>query len=227
MNVIIPVLLRYFAAMRGQVLCISNIKMYGWVNLLCLPQGCSASKRMCQIFISYSGKDREIVDAIIKSFDGTECNPVLMEDREWKKHPDQPNWLWIKNQILQSQALFVILSKGRVAQEHTQNWVAFEIGVAAGCSPLKPVYAITGENVKFPVPYLKHYFPYSMTGAKSGKILWKANVDAMMKMYIRTPCYVPDKMPIRCHCCRTEFYMHGIESEFECPCCFVKLKNGA
>jgi hypothetical protein len=167
----------------------------------------------------------EIFDAIIKSFEGTGCNPVLMEDREEDRHDDEPNWLWIKNQIVQSEALFVILSKGLVAHEHTQNWVAFEIGVAAGCSPPKPVYVITGESVRFPVPYLNHYFPYSMTGAKSGEILWKGSAAAMMKMYIRVPGSVPKKRPIRCHCCRTEFYMHGIESEFECPCCFVKLKN--
>ena len=178
-----------------------------------------------QIFISHSGKDREIVEAIIKSFDGTGYTPILMEDREWDRHDDEPNWLWIKNQILQSEALFVILSKGLVAQEHTQNWVAFEIGVAAGCNPPKPVYVITGEQVRFPVPYLNHYFPYSMTSANSGQVLWKGSADAVMKMYIRQPKYTPEKEPVRCHCCRTEFYMHGIESEFDCPCCFIRLKN--
>jgi hypothetical protein len=115
------------------------------------------------IFISHSGKDREIVDAIVGSFNDTGVQPILVEDTAWRKE-QEPNWLWIKNQIVNSQALFVILIKGLVAQEHTQNWVAFEIGLAAGCDPPKPVCMIASEHVRFPVPYLNHYFPYSIAG---------------------------------------------------------------
>jgi hypothetical protein len=180
-----------------------------------------------QIFISHSGKDREIVDAIIRSFNDTGVKPILVEDMEWSSNPE-PNWLWIKNQIIKSQALFVILSKGLVAQEYTQNWVAFEIGVAAGCDPPKPVCVMTGEQVKFPVPYLNHFFPYSITGAgirSKRQALWKGGSDNMIKLCILQPNYTPEEGLVRCGYCRTEFYMHGIEQEFECPCCFSMMKQ--
>jgi hypothetical protein len=180
-----------------------------------------------QIFISHSGKDREIVDAIIRSFDGTGVQPILVEDIEWSKN-HEPNWLWIKNQIVRSRALFVILSKGLIAQEHTQNWVAFEIGVAAGCDPPIPVCVITGEHVRFPVPYLNHYFPYSTTSARltpAGQTLSKGGSDSIMKLCILQPNHSPKERLVCCNCCRTEFYMHGIEQEFECPCCFSMMKQ--
>jgi len=180
-----------------------------------------------QIFISHSGKDREIVDSIIQSFSGTGVKPILVEDMGWSRDHGEPNWLWIKNEILKSEALFVILSKGLVAQEHTQNWVAFEIGIAAGCDPPKPVHVITGEHVRFPVPYLNHYFPYSVTGvAKPGEqVLWKGIADSVMKSCIMQPGHAHNGSLVRCDFCKTEFCVHGIQAEFECPCCFSMVKQ--
>lgn len=184
-----------------------------------------------QIFISHSGKDREIVDAIIKSFDGTGVRPLLMEDvQEDVLRDGEANWQWIRKQIKESEALFVILSKGLIAREHTQNWVAFEIGVAAGCEPPKPVFVIMGENVTFPVPYLNHYFPYSITNKPPGfqqvsEILWKGNVDRLMKTFIQNPSLEPAAPLTCCHQCRTEFYMHGADSGFKCPCCSAPIRG--
>jgi hypothetical protein len=178
-----------------------------------------------QIFISHSGKDRDILDEILQSFSGTGVEPVLMEER---LHNGEPNWLWIKREIQKSDALFVILSRGLVAQEHTQNWVAFEIGVAAGCEPPKPVFVITGESVRFPVPYLDHYFPYSMT-VKTPRFAgvpdseWKGAIDGVMKQYIRNPRHSPEMDRVSCRGCRVSFYAHGSEREFNCPCCAQKM----
>lgn len=184
-----------------------------------------------QIFISHSGKDREIVDAIIKSFEGTGVRPLLMEDLQDEVLRDgEANWQWIRKQIQKSEALFVILSRGLIAREHTQNWVAFEIGVAAGCEPPKPVFAIIGENVVFPVPYLNHYFPYSITNKPTGfqkesETLWKGNVDDLMKTYIQDPHLAPKTIEINCRECRTDFYMHGQDSNFRCPCCNAMIQR--
>ncbi len=184
-----------------------------------------------QIFISHSGKDREIVNAIIKSFEGTGVRPLLMEDVQDEVLRDgEANWQWIRKQIWNSEALFVILSKGLTAREHTQNWVAFEIGVAAGCEPPKPVFVIIGENVVFPVPYLNHYFPYSVTNKppgfrESSEILWKGNVDGLMKTYIQDPYLAPKTKQINCRQCRTDFYMHGADSDFKCPCCNAMIQR--
>lgn len=186
-----------------------------------------------QIFISHSGKDREIVDAIVKSFEGTGVRPLLMEDVQDEVLKDgEANWQWIRRQIQHSEALFVILSKGLTAREHTQNWVAFEIGVAAGCEPPKPVFVIIGENVVFPVPYLNHYFPYSITNRPfefqiESETLWKGNVDGLMKTYIQDPHLVPTTRQINCRQCRTEFYIHGSDSDFKCPCCNAQIQRSS
>jgi hypothetical protein len=83
-----------------------------------------------QIFISHSAKDNEISDFFIRKFDDTDVKPVLMDYEKWSRN-DRPNWMWIKDEIQKSSALFLILTKNIVKNEYTQNWVAFEIGVAA------------------------------------------------------------------------------------------------
>ena len=57
----------------------------------------------------------------------------------------------------------MILTQGILEQEHTQNWVAFEVGVAGGHNPSIPVIAVRGEGVTIPIPYLTHYYSYSST----------------------------------------------------------------
>jgi len=58
---------------------------------------------------------------------------------------------------------FLILTRNLTKTEYTQNWVAFEVGVASTIDPTIPVIVFTEENVDFPVPYLTHYFdaPFS------------------------------------------------------------------
>jgi hypothetical protein len=183
-----------------------------------------------QIFFSHSGKDREIVDAILKSFDGTGVRPLLMEDVQYDVQlNEEANWRWIRRQIQKSEALFVILSKGLIAREHTQNWVAYEIGVAAGCEPPKPVFVITGEKVEFPVPYLNHFFPYSIANRPEGlrqvpEAVWNRNVDGLMKKYIENPHLTDKAGRVRCKTCRTEFYFHGSSRCFRCPCCNAQIE---
>jgi hypothetical protein len=77
-----------------------------------------------QIFISHSAKDNEISDFFIRKFDDTDVKPVLMDYEKWSRN-DRPNWMWIKDEIQKSSALFLILTKNIVKNEYTQNWVAF------------------------------------------------------------------------------------------------------
>lgn len=181
-----------------------------------------------QIFISHSGRDSHIVQEILADFEGTGVKPVLMEN-ESKAGP-LPDWKWIKDEIQRSEALFVILTNGVVRSEHTQNWVAFEIGVAAGCDPPKPVFVIRGESaVNFPVPYLNHYFSYSQTvlAAQPGipPEQQKAATSSIMHEWIMNPNVIPKTTPMVCPECRISFYYHGKELEIKCPCCPCTIKH--
>lgn len=110
-----------------------------------------------QIFISHSSNDHEIVDYLIDKFDDTGIKPIRMEYEKWSRK-GKPNWIWIKDEIQKSKALFLILTKNIVKKEFTENWVAFEIGVASVCDPQLPVLVFREEDVDFPVPFLNHYF---------------------------------------------------------------------
>lgn len=124
-----------------------------------------------KIFISHSANDRQVVDRVLEIFDDTKIKPVLMEYEKWSRD-NRPNWEWIRTEIEKSSALLVILTKGITEREHTQNWVAFEIGVAAECKPPKPVFVLREENINFPLPYLNYFFPYSLTTIKQVPFDW-------------------------------------------------------
>jgi hypothetical protein len=113
-----------------------------------------------QIFISHSAKDKKVVEYFVNKFADTGVKPVLMEYEKWSRE-SKPNWKWIKDEIQKSKILFLILTLNLVKTEYTQNWVAFEVGVASTNN--LPVFVFKEEKVDFPVPYLTHCFdvPFS------------------------------------------------------------------
>ena len=143
----------------------------------------------------------------------------------------RPNWLWIKDEIQRSKAFFLILTKNIVKNEHAQNWVAFEIGVASTRNPRIPVIVFREENVDFPVPYLSHYYdqPLSNTNhllshdfsltvlnvlihAVMGSI-----VDGVIKQDIDMTKV--DEASLKCSNYLLRFLYCGTNEEFNCPCC--------
>ena len=110
-------------------------------------------------------KDNEISNFFIRKFGDTDVKPVLMEYEKWSRN-DRPNWMWIKDEIQKSTALFLILTKNIAENEYTQNWVAFEIGVAATSNPAIPIFVFREQNIDFPVPYLNYYFDQPLSNTK-------------------------------------------------------------
>lgn len=104
-----------------------------------------------QIFISHSAKDKEISSFFIRKFGNTSVKPVLMEYEKWSRN-NRPNWKWIKDEIQKSSALFLVLTKNLVKNEYTQNWISFEIEVAATSHPTIPIFVFREHNIDFPVP---------------------------------------------------------------------------
>jgi hypothetical protein len=115
-----------------------------------------------QIFISNSSRDKKETQFFRNLFDDTNVKPVFMEYEKWSRNYN-PNWFWIKKEIQKSEALLVVLTKNLTKRKYTQNWVAFEIGVAASRKPPLLIFVFKEEKVDFPVPYLTWYFEEPVT----------------------------------------------------------------
>jgi hypothetical protein len=85
-----------------------------------------------------------------------------MEYEKWSRNK-KSNGLWIIEEIQKSKAIFIIITKNTIKIEHTQNWVSFEIGVAATCDPKIPIIVFKEQDIDFPIPYLTHYFNESLS----------------------------------------------------------------
>lgn len=92
----------------------------------------------------------EVVDTILEVFEfhnrfHRRRTPTVMNRDELARH-QEPNWLQIRRAIQESAAVLLIITQGITQRMHTQNWVAFEVGIAAGHNP--PVYNIITEHGK-------------------------------------------------------------------------------
>jgi len=88
-----------------------------------------------------------------------------------------PPSLFIRDSVNKSEAIFVLLSKYLVDQEHTNSWVSFEVGLAANrtkanVSPESThselgldiwVFEPLDEDINFAVPYCTYYMRYAPT----------------------------------------------------------------
>ena len=110
---------------------------------------------MAQIFISHSGKDKDLRDFFSNAFAGTKVKVIFEEFEEifrGKVTSEQ-----IAKDIENSKAVFVILSQSVQNIPHTRDWVVWEAGVAKGKDiwVFEP-YSQLGE-ISVATPYLRHY----------------------------------------------------------------------
>lgn len=179
-----------------------------------------------KIFISHSGKDPKLIKVYRSYFDRTGVKPIFMEYEKWSQSKDEANWELINRYIKSSEAVFAILSRNVVDHPQTQNWVAYEIGVASACEPPKPVWVFREEQIKFPVPYLNHYMPYSMDlnknyewWSKEYELIFKKHYSTVMKSIIEESRNYTKTTKVQCSNCKIIFCYHGTDYEFDCPCC--------
>src|SRR6266702_3803031 len=116
---------------------------------------------MARIFVSHSRRDRDIVNFFTEAFatskKGVKADFMEFENMEGK---DAGREIIQKIKDLQTQAVFVLLGPGVLKFRHTENWIAFEVGVCSGVEKDVWVFEPIRETVEFPIPYLNHYVPY-------------------------------------------------------------------
>jgi hypothetical protein len=184
-------------------------------------------------FVSHAGSDNEIRDIILEVFrhhnrwHRMRRRPPIVVDNEMLARSPDPYWEQIRNMIQrESDAVFLILTRGITEQEHTQNWVAFEIGIAAGHNPPIPVIAVSGEGVTIPIPYVNHYYSYSSTfsprpGDQENRQRLENRFFNVMNPMISDPHnYHPLPLFRQCTNCNLQYHHHSLgEQPLLCPCC--------
>lgn len=111
---------------------------------------------MASIFISHSRHDRQIIQDFQQVFAVTPVQALLMEFEEYQPPP----WREIRQKVVGASAVFLLLGPGLRGSPYTQNWVAWEVGVAAALGKPTWVYEQVGNHVDFPVPYCTDYVLY-------------------------------------------------------------------
>jgi hypothetical protein len=121
-------------------------------------------KNTVKIFISHTQKDVEFLNI----FDSVCARVGIDAFRSELERIKLPAWQTIRDEIQKSRALFLLIGKELVkaqdshnySWEFTQNWIAFEIGVA--CDRGIDVWVVCDDElINFPVPYLNNYLTVS------------------------------------------------------------------
>ena len=184
------------------------------------------NEMVVQLFMSHTKKDEKFCD----KFDVQAARVGVKVFRSEFEEIKTPAWKTIKKNIDASTALFLLvgkqLVKAQAASEkdpklreewkHTQNWIAYEIGVA--CERGMDVWVwCDGVKIKFPVPYLNNYAIY-------GKAKW---IRGILEYYSEGGTFpVGEEPEFEDYCpyekCGARFNLHSIipvKGEVVCPTC--------
>ena len=120
---------------------------------------------MVVVFVSHSRRDENIINFFTKVFSRIGIKSIFMEleDLSYKDAGNE-----IANSIREEcDAVIVLLGKNvlyapRRSTRHTRNWVAFEVGVAAGCKKSVWVFENSRIPIYFPIPYITDYYKYKL-----------------------------------------------------------------
>ncbi len=138
------------------------------------------------------------------------------------EHPEKPAWAWILEHIRGSKAVFVLLSPTMLGWQvqHTQNWVAWEVGAASAIGKPVIVFEPLTERVPFTVPYCDRQVLYDESS--SAHFDWlRGLLDDLIRQWNPSVDVHPN---MTCSECGLSFhqYNEGID-RFPCPCCRTEL----
>lgn len=182
------------------------------------------------LFMSHTKLDKKFCD----KFDNVVARVGVKVFRSEFETIEPPAWKTIKEQIEASRAVFLLVGKKLVEAQamsstsekmrnewkHTQNWIAYEVGLA--CEKGIDVWVMCdGVKINFPVPYLNNY---AIHGIKT-----KDQFDfarSVLEDYRRGESYPLGMSDRDISCphqkCKAEFNLHSVileKGEVVCPTC--------
>lgn len=191
------------------------------------------------LFMSHTKLDKKFCD----KFDTVVARVGIKVFRSELEKIEPPAWKTIKEQIEASRAVFLLVGeklveaqamsetskKTRGKWKHTQNWIAYELGLA--CEKGIDVWVMCdGVKINFPVPYLNNYAIYGIN-TKAQFDYWRT----VLEDYKRGASYPIGEGDRSLTCpyetCRAEFNLHSMvykEGEIICPTCLgiMELPEG-
>jgi len=170
-------------------------------------------KILNQAFISHSQKDYSGKKYISLLCSVIGLTPKMVEYEEMSEEEAND----IKKWISKSKYIFVLLSDHVLDSYFTQNWIAFEMGVAFDKNI--PIFLFENLNkpVDFPVPYLDFHIHYL---DRSNDIEYVKgcfdNIEDVNGDYLTT---------MTCSECEKFWIMRSDVIEFACPYCLEELET--
>lgn len=181
------------------------------------------------LFMSHTKLDKEFCDR----FDVVAARVGVKVFRSEYETIENPAWKTIKEQMDVSSAMFLLVgkelvkaqaaseedSKLREEWKHTQNWIAYEIGLA--CERGIDVWVVCDNvDINFPVPYLNNY-------AVFGSSEW---IRRILEAYSGGENFPLGKWDREDYCiyenCKAKFNMHSVipvDGKVICPTCLRKM----
>jgi len=182
---------------------------------------------MTQIFVSHSKRDKDIRKSFNEVSGIAGVKPVCMEFEKM----GSPEWQYIRNEVNTSEAVFLLLGPKVRSSIHTQNWIAFEVGLS--CAFRKDVWVLeqAGANIKFPIPYLTDYLMYNLEDRTNFDYVrsviegYGRSEPAMpLNADRRTKRKIPQGLLVDCPSCHSKYNFHNIVKHFHCPSCRQELE---
>jgi hypothetical protein len=169
-----------------------------------------------QIFVSHSRYDKEMVASFDRVFARTGIRSVCMEF----ERRNSPEWKEIKDAVCQSLATFVLLGQNINRSIYTQNWVAFEVGLACATNKRVWVFQQDGSTVNFPIPYATDFMLYDSLENKEVFDYIRAIIEGLAegdRNYFRPVDKkikpIPSGTVTQCPKCKGIFNFHCINNE--------------
>jgi len=167
----------------------------------------------------YDTKIRDFFTNIIAAAIGVDAEPVEFE----RAGPYPALTIIQKMANPATKAVFVLLGPGLLRSEYTINWVAFEVGLAAGLRKDVWVFEQFDADIQFPVPYINHYVQYAL-----GNIDHFQYIKEKVSAYTRFLPAMRDRIilaanPEYIECqyekCGASYYFHSHAEKIKCPAC--------
>ena len=191
-----------------------------------------------QVFMSHTKLDKKCCD----KFDSAAARVGVKVFRSEFETLESPAWKTIKDAINKSSALFLLVGKelvrsqalsesnkkARESWKHTQNWIAYEIGLA--CQLGIDVWVICDSvNINFPVPYLNNYEIWGVRPEDEVSLKW---IRWVFEGYNKGHSFpVVGVSDVKCSCpyCGATFNLHSVlpkKMEVPCPTCLRSMVFG-
>jgi hypothetical protein len=175
------------------------------------------NRYMVFVFISHSKYDigiKNFFGAAVGRMDG--LNHKMMEMENLEARADRYAAIEISNFIrYECVCLIVLLGPMLLSSPrspiHTQNWVPFEVGVAADCRMPIWVFEEYHKEIRFPIPLVTDYCRYNLWEDESQRYIGEILVQKLAGLNSR--------YPIQCNFCFARYYYWNNDAIELCPVC--------